>query len=275
MSSSSHEIRPLRGIEELQACVALQEETWGHGFSDRVPPSILKVAQMVGGVAAGAFDEDGALDGFVFGLTGVREGELVHWSDMLSVRRGLRDRGLGLLLKRFQRSFVMELGIRTMLWTVDPLQARNAHLNFSRLGIVVREYVCDMYGQSDSPLHSGIGTDRFVSLWLLDSERVVERVEGGRPGPTPGAATGATSALDVRLDRPLPEPGELRLELDDDRVTVAIPADISRIMAESMDLAVAWRGATREALVHYLERGYEVREALRDERASRYLLERP
>lgn len=267
-------VRPLRGIDELRACVALQEETWGHGFSERVPPSVLKVAQMVGGVAAGAFDDEGVLNAFVFGLTGMRDGEIVHWSDMLAVRRGLRDHGLGMLLKRYQRSFLLERGIRTVLWTVDPLQARNAHLGFARLGIVVREYVHDMYGQSDSPLHRGIGTDRFVALWLLDSPRVVGRVEDGLPGPETDALGGLPPALDVRTDRLLPEPGEPRLDLDEERVTVAIPSDISEIMAESMDLAVLWREATRAALVHYLERGYEVREALRGERASRYVLVR-
>ena len=48
--------------------------------------SILLVAQKVGGVAAGAFDGQGKLMGFVFGLTGVENGAIVHWSDMLAVR---------------------------------------------------------------------------------------------------------------------------------------------------------------------------------------------
>lgn len=273
MSDASHEIRPLRGIEELRACVALQEETWGHGFSERVPPSLLKVAQLVGGVTAGAFDEDGRLDAFVFGLTGVRDGELVHWSDMMAVRRGVRDRGLGTRLKRHQRSVLLERGIRTVLWTVDPLQARNAHLGFAKLGIIVREYVRDMYGQSDSPLHRGIGTDRFVALWQLDSPRVTERLEKGR-APEAGLPYDIPAALDVRLNRVLPEPDEVRLNLDGDHLTVAIPGDISEIMAESMELALAWREATRTAFLHYLERGYEVIELLRNERIARYLLAR-
>jgi len=38
-----------------------------------------------------------------------------------------------------------------MHWTFDPLQSRNAYLNFAKLGIIVREYAADMYGETDSP----------------------------------------------------------------------------------------------------------------------------
>ena len=40
--------------------------------------------------------------GFVFGMTGVQEGRLVHWSDLLAVRPEARDRGIGRRLKLFQ-----------------------------------------------------------------------------------------------------------------------------------------------------------------------------
>jgi predicted GNAT superfamily acetyltransferase len=60
--------------------------------------------------------------------------------------------------------------------------------------------------------------------------------------------------------------------MDDPVVSVAIPADVSVVMAESMELAVAWRRSTRMALTHYLERGYEVRELVRGPHTSHYLL---
>ncbi|NIP92192.1 MAG: acetyltransferase, partial [Gemmatimonadetes bacterium] len=62
--------------------------------------------------------------------------------------------------------------VTRMYWTFDPLESRNAYLNLSRLGAVVREYAPDMYGVSDSPLHRGLGTDRFVVTWELDTARV-------------------------------------------------------------------------------------------------------
>ena len=273
--STPYEIRPFRTIEEYRECVALQEETWGHGFSERVSAAILKVSQILGGVAAGAYDRQGELLGFVYGMTGLRDGELVHWSDMLAVKRGLRDTGLGRALKAYQRQVLLEKGITTMLWTFDPLQSRNAHLNFSRLGIVVREYARDMYGQTDSPLHRGIGTDRLIALWQMDSPRVRRRVSGEDVGPPEGAGSGAPSALEADVDGELPRPGTPDVTLSSDRVRVSIPADISHIMAASLELALEWREATREALHHYMAQGYEIQELLRRPAVSEYLLVRP
>ena len=269
----SYDIRPFRTIQDFHECVALQEETWGHGFSERVAPAILKVAQILGGVSAGAYAADGSLAGFVFGMTGVRDGEVVHWSDMLAVRRGIRDSGLGTLLKAYQRDTLLAAGVTKMHWTFDPLQSRNAYLNFSKLGIVTREYVRDMYGQTDSPLHRGIGTDRFVALWLMDSERVRRRMAGDERGPTLAEAGDGPTALAERVaGASVPEPAEPDLGLESHDVRVAVPSDISEIMATSMELAVAWREATRAALTHYLARGYEAREFLRGQTTSHYLL---
>ena len=160
-------IRPLRTERERRECVALQRVTWGADFDELVPPSMLTVTQKIGGVAAGAFDERDAMLGFVFGMAGVRGGEIVHWSDMLAVRPDARDRGIGRRLKEFQREAALASGATTMYWSYDPLVARNAHLNFNRLGVRVDEYVEDMYGASTSDLHRGLGTDRFVVFWRL------------------------------------------------------------------------------------------------------------
>src|SRR3954464_452827 len=170
------DIRPLRTLDELRACVSLQRETWGNEFTDVVPTSILKVSQRVGGVAAGAFDDENALLGFVYGLTGVENGRIVHWSDMLAVRPEARRLGLGRRLKEYQRSVVRERGGEGIYWTYDPLVARNAHLNFNRLGVRLDEYAEDMYGITDSVLHGGIPTDRLVVGWPTRDDEVKMRI---------------------------------------------------------------------------------------------------
>ena len=163
-------IRPFASRSEYEACTDLQEEVWGRGFSEKVSAAILMIANKIGGLAAGAFDEEGVLKGFVFGITGVMDGKLVHWSDMLAVRDGERDMGLGTRLKQYQREVLLGRGVSEMRWTFDPLQGRNAYVNFSKLGIVAREYAQDMYGETDSPLHRGVGTDRLVATWTMDQE---------------------------------------------------------------------------------------------------------
>ncbi len=266
------EIRPFTTIEEYRDCVALQEETWGSGFSERVSPAILKVSQILGGVAAGAYDGEGRLMGFVFGMTGLRDGELVHWSDMLAVRPEAQNTGLGTLLKAYQRERVLSLGVQRMHWTFDPLQAKNAYLNFRKLGIVVREYVEDMYGQTDSPLHRGVGTDRCVALWLLASQRVSDRLTGVDESVVD--LESAVRVLAASEGPAHPEPGEPDLDETADVLLVAVPADVLSIMDEDMELAVRWRRATRAAFTHYLARGYEARDVIRGRQSSDYVLVR-
>lgn len=274
-------IRELETLEDLEACVALQQEVWGERFSQLAPVSILRVSQRLGGVVAGAFDGTGDLVGFVFGLTGIEDGDPVHWSDMLAVRPRLRGGGLGRRLKAWQRSRCLERGVRRAYWTFDPLESRNAWLNLGRLGAVAREYLPDMYGASDSPLHQGMGTDRLLALWLLDSPRVEERLRGrGDPPPTAEILERLPRAFDVEMDGRLPRPVTRDATSDPDSTVadallVPIPADIQGLKAADPDVAVSWREATRSALAPRLAEGWEVRELVRSpEPVSYYLLRR-
>lgn len=282
-------IRPLRSPEDYRASLALQEDTWGAGFSERVPPAILKVSRILGGVASGAFSPAGRLVGFVFGMTGALGGELVHWSDMLAVRPEARDAGLGTRLKLHQREEVMARGIRTMYWTFDPLQARNAHLNLNRLGAVVRDYAADLYPESNSPLHREIGTDRLVATWELEAPGVLARIDAGLDVTEMGdptvrqGTTGARSTISLleatSVDGlPAPEPVtserlEAVTEADDHAtLSVAIPTDLGAIVESSVALAREWRRATRRALRACLTAGLEVTGFLRGEVTGSYLL---
>ena len=215
-------IRRVETLAEYRECVALQEATWGEGFSERVPSSVLLVTQKLGGVVVGAFRPDGALVGFVFGMTGPMHGRLVHWSDMLAVRPEARGSGIGERLKRHQRDLVRALGVETMHWTFDPLVARNARLNLVRLGARATEYVPNMYGDSTgSPLHGAMPTDRLIVSWDLT------RDDG----------------------EPLPDPDDAA------RVRIAIPHDVHALPPAER---AAWRADTRAAFLSHLERGYRI-----------------
>lgn len=268
-------IRPFRTHRDYEACIALQEATWGTGFSELVPMALMMVSQRLGGVAAGAFDDDGSLAGFIFGLSGIENGSPIHWSDMLAVRTDCRGGGLGIRLKSYQRDVVLENGIRRMYWTFDPLESQNAYINLARLGIVAREYVENMYGQTDSPLHRGIGTDRFVALWQLDAPRVERRLAEEESPPAIEELTGVPRVLDGSPTSPSgwPEP-ETREAVRADQVLAAIPSSVQALKSASPELAGRWREATRSVLQSYLSNGYEVCELIRGARVSHYLLRR-
>ncbi|TVR59571.1 MAG: GNAT family N-acetyltransferase, partial [Gemmatimonadales bacterium] len=301
-------IRPVHTLDEYRACVDLQEEVWGKGFSQRVPTAILQVSQRLGGIVSGAWNSEGVLVGFVFGMTGWEAGRPVHWSDMLAVHPEHRNGGLGRRLKLHQRDELLRLGVTRMYWTFDPLESRNAHLNLARLGATAGEYVRDMYGTSSSPLHRGIGTDRFVAVWEMDSPRVRRRlgapVDGGEPpaarggveevvGVDEGGVVGGADVLDEadgiagagpvldgipraggQIAGGLPQPGDMVLGRDDRFLTVTIPASIQDVLRRDPELALRWRARTRAALEHYLGRGWVAVGLHREGDLSRYVLAR-
>jgi predicted GNAT superfamily acetyltransferase len=269
MDASAVDIRPLHTLEELRACVDLQRETWGASFTDVVPASILKVSQRVGGVAAGAFDVRNKLLGFVYGLTGIEQGRIVHWSDMLAVRPEARNLGLGRRLKEYQRGIVKQLGGVVIYWTYDPLVARNAHLNFNVFGVRVAEYVENMYGETDSPLHRGIGTDRFIVAWPVPDDEMRRRLaETHKAGVDPSLR----QAPILNAGNRAPEKGQLIAE----GARVEVPADINAIQESDREQAIAWRRSTRIALHRALDAGLSVQGFVIDDCAARgyYLLAR-
>lgn len=257
---SSVEVRPLRTHAEFAACVELQRLTWGGDYTDVVPASLLKVVPKVGGLVAGAFAEDGRLLGFVFGLSGIRDGRIAHWSHMLAVRPEARDQGIGRRLKEYQREVVGKLGVEAIYWTFDPLAARNAHLNLTRLGVEVVEYAPDMYGRTGSDLHV-LGTDRLIVVWRIagrvggDGRRAAPVGVDAAPVVNCGPGGEPRSDADAFVEHPL--------------VRIEVPADIDAVRASSMDLAVRWRDAIRSAFTYYLARGYRVVGFLRDLEAGR------
>jgi len=102
----------------------------------------------------------------VYGFPGFEGEHRVIHSDMLAVRAGDRDRGLGRALKLAQREAALARGVDRITWTFDPLQTRNAFLNLEKLGVVADRYLPDFYGHTSSPLHAG-GTDRLWVTWHL------------------------------------------------------------------------------------------------------------
>jgi predicted GNAT superfamily acetyltransferase len=258
-------IRPLASYSEMKRAVEFQRVIWGSNFTELVPAVMFWAAVRTGGIVAGAFDNAGDMLGLLFGLTGWDGTGPIHWSDMLGVHPAARGRGIGLALKRYQRDRLLEAGITRVQWTFDPLEARNAHINFARLGVTAREYIRDCYGASTSPLHRGIGTDRLVADWHLSAARVRRRMDEAADPPT-------DDLRDAPLINAPDEP--LRLDLAEPRVSLRIPAEIQQLKERDAVAARRWREHTRAAFEAYLGRGYEVRELIRDDAESRYLLVR-
>src|SRR4051812_65928 len=141
--------RDLMTLEEFAEVVELERQIWGPGYDEVVPVPILAVSVHRGGILIGAFETsrasgssraasgDGApMIGFVYSLPGIKGGKPTQWSHMAGVLPEYRNAGVGMALKLLQRERTLAMGLDLIEWTYDPLQAMNAHLNFSKLGVV-------------------------------------------------------------------------------------------------------------------------------------------
>jgi len=276
--------RDLTALEEFARVVELERTIWGPGYEEVVPVPILAVTTLRGGILVGAFDGD-AMVGFVYSHPGIKHGKPTQWSHMLGVLDTYRNDGVGHRLKLLQRDRALGMGLDLIEWTYDPLQALNAHLNFAKLGVVVDEYEENVYGVSNSPLHAGNPTDRFVAEWWIRRPHVERRLALSQTTDAPRRnLTVRTSELaDARpVNRLAPagqwlESVDVDLSIDARRLLVDIPMGFTEMLSQAAELALAWRICTRAIFTTYFDRGYSAVDFLLDRPARKgsYLLARP
>jgi chorismate synthase len=228
-------IRNIEGLAEMREVEQLQREIWGVEDLDVYPTLALKPQKEVGAILIGAFAE-GRMVGFVFGFPGILNGEMIIHSDMLGILPAYRSHNLGYLLKCAQREAAIALGVKRITWTFDPLQSRNARLNFGKLGVIADRYYVDYYGTTSSFLHR-FGTDRLWVTWWLQSERVESR---------------------MRL-----EPPDTVIREGD--IVIEIPTEITADHEQ-------WRLKTREAFTSAIDEGYVVEEFYVKDKVGTYVL---
>jgi predicted GNAT superfamily acetyltransferase len=276
-SQSEISIRDLDSIADLQLALDLEKETWGADDRDVTPLALAIATRGAGAMWMGAFDKH-QLVGFAFALPSLEHGKTAFHSHMLGVRSSHLGSGIGCKLKLAQRQKALALGIKEITWTFDPLRARNAHLNFARLGVISNDYRIDFYGpKTSSPLHRN-GTDRLWVTWQLATPRVETRLRG----------------KDIRIENldtlahlePLiafngsgrPAISDVAQALSRQRIAIEIPGDMDRIESRDETLAREWRHATRQAFTDSLQAGFVVKEFVRSIRGQQgpgaYLLEK-
>ena len=286
-------IRDLKSIDDLSQMKAVEKEVWGMADEDSFPLTLAIACKAAGNIFVGAFDKDKDNDkdklvGFAFGFLGRANGQTTIHSHLLAVLAAYRHLDLGSRLKQAQRERAMAMGVREMTWTYDPLQSRNAHFNFSKLGVVSDAYKVDFYGPETSSMLHRNGTDRLWVRWMLNSRRVRDRLAGKSTSKTTSTSTTArVEALDalrlltplVRFD-PSGKPGraDLAESLARQRVSIEIPGDILEVERTDMGLAREWRDATRWAFREAIKAGFFVSEYCRSVRGQQgpgaYLLQR-
>ena len=234
-------VRKCSTLEEFHACVALQKEIWNEVDLEIEPSTMFVVASLTGGQVLGAFDGD-ELVGFTMAVVGTRQGTTYLHSHQTGVSAKYRDRGVGRMLKLFQREEALGRGIRVVEWTFDPLELKNAHFNLNRLGAICRRFIPNLYGVTTSPLHRGIATDRLVAEWQLDSPRVVAAIQDLAPSSEAAPAA------------------------------VAFPADFEQWKEKDAPRVQTVQTRVREEFTNWFARGYAAIAVRRGEKSTEYLL---
>ena len=252
--------RDLTSLAEFARVVELEREIWGPNYDEVVPVPILAVTVLRGGVLIGAFDDprgphdrNERMVGFVYSLPGIKHGKPTQWSHMLGVINEFRNSGVGYRLKMLQRDRACDMGLDLIEWTYDPMQALNAHLNFTKLGVTVSDYEVNVYGESSSPLHAGNPTDRFVAEWWIRGANRTGRGVNVEPG------IGAEAVAVNRIDRShrWPTCVDVVLDADAGALRVDIPMNFGEMLTTAPDVALDWRMKTRHIFTTYFGRGFK------------------
>ncbi len=249
-NSSEVEIRECVSVAELDACLQLQRDVFGFPELEVSPRRHLVVSREAGGWTLGAFAGEGMV-GFVQHMVGVRQREIIGYSHMMAVTRGYQNRGVGARLKWAQRERALSEGVNFIRWTWDPMQARNAHFNLNRLGVVVPKFADNFYGTNYSVAGNydgadrGLDSDRLIAYWHLDSARV-HAIADGKP-----LALGAVES------------------------EIMIPADWSGLVQRDPAAARQEQLRVRAEFQTAFDRGAVCTGFVRDGRRPRYVLTKP
>ena len=240
----------------------LQKEVWGLHDRDITPLTQLVAVRHAGGQLIGARDGR-TLIGFVYGFVGLERGRTIHHSHMLAVKPEYRNGDVGYKLKLAQRERVLAQGLTRITWTFDPLQSVNAYFNFCKLGVVSDTYKVDFYGPETSSVLHRLGTDRLWVTWLLDSDRVQQRLEGR---PLRHEIDSQATPLVIMDAEGWPREPDGKAALASSHTSIDIPSDINSVQQQNPERARRWREVTRRAFTEALGAGFHVADFFRQSR---------
>jgi predicted GNAT superfamily acetyltransferase len=226
-AASGVSIRELGAVGEHAEAIALLSRIWRRSPENPVvPPELMRALSKAGNYIGGAFADD-RLVGVAIAFHADPERHALY-SHIAGISAESAGRSIGFALKQHQRAWALGRGIDAIEWTFDPLVARNAHFNITKLGARPQEYLSDFYGAMTDGVNSDDETDRLLMRWELRDAGVALRAHGSSPQP------------ETRM------PGDR---------TVAVPPDIERTRREDKAEAQAWRLRVREQLTRALDAG--------------------
>lgn len=252
--------KKIKILDEIREVVLFQEKIWGS--VSIVPLTQLVAACHHGGVLLGAY-HGGKLVGFCYGFPGFNNNRSYLISHMTAVLPDYHNLGIGRTIKLKQREWAIEHGYEKIVWTYDPLEARNAYFNLNKLGAYAKTYIPSYYGEMNDNLNKGLPTDRLLAEWNICSERVTNALSELADGSRQEAST-YQQLLETEIVNQIPYPGAEKQVGGDKGYKVSVAANFQDIKNKDFEAAKAWRRSLGNVLAQAMGNGYVVTGILRD-----------
>lgn len=244
--------------DDLPSAAALLARVWGlppgSGFVDThtFRAYLLAGEPILGAYLPGRAHDPAALVGASIGFVGTHPGGLHVHSHATGIDPAHQHAGIGFAMKRHQREWALDRDITEIRWTFDPLVARNAFFNLTKLGARGAAYHANLYGAMGDAVNAGDESDRVEAHWDLTAPV-------GRPAPDLDALVAGGAEVILSLDGEVWREARLVPTL-----LACVPADIVGIRRADPDAARRWRLAARDAIGRALDLGYGATGATRD-----------
>lgn len=230
---------------QARAAVEVLAGVWLRGPGDEPLKPELVLALAHSGNYVVCVRREGQIVGAAIGFRGAdADGPYLH-SHIAGVVARCQGANVGYALKQHQRQWAIEQGLQRVVWTFDPLVARNAYFNVVKLGAQLTTYYVNFYGPMSDGINAGDETDRCLVTWWLDST-AAKLAADGKFAPADIVTARAAGAVDVlRRD---PDGGPSLSQTDAPLRLLQAPEDVVALRQERPALALDWRFALREAL---------------------------
>ncbi|WP_408010090.1 GNAT family N-acetyltransferase [Pseudalkalibacillus sp. A8] len=258
-------------FDHLEEIVVLQKAVWGEDVVTSLPQMV--AASHNGGVVIAVFDDTKErIAGFCYGFPGFSElsDKPYLCSHMMAIYPEYQNQGLGEQLKFEQRKWAMQAGYEKIVWTFDPLEARNGYLNLCKLGGYARNYIESVYGEMKDKVNMGIPSDRFLVEWDLHSSTVTNAANGRRNFQAEWKDY--DTLFNIRWEDGIPVPDALNDIGAGPGYLLPVPTNHRTIKESAPEVLMDWRMAIRSTAQKAFAAGYKVVGILRDPSIMHYVL---
>jgi predicted GNAT superfamily acetyltransferase len=222
--NSQIQVRKLETITKQSLGRHIFDETWPMDAGTEITPNLLQAMVHSGAYLSGAFIDEKCV-GAAFAFPATTNGLHLH-SHMTAVLDGYRNQGIGYALKIDQWFWAKKNNYKEITWTFDPLVARNAKLNLTKLGVDISNYYPNFYGDMPDALNAGDESDRLMASW---------KVIGHQPVPR-----------------------SMILNPSDSDTLIKIPEDIVAIRGKDISENLKWRHKVRAEFMQVFEKSGKV-----------------